>query len=158
MTSTIFEALTAEHRELEGQFRRVLAARSLDIARAMFRTLAGRLLTLLRNERIVVYPHFSGIPGLREEVAVARLEHSEIESAIEHLRFAREPADAWFADAATLHMRLRELRATEECALFPVARLTLATDVARRLADDFDDFASAGAQIANVAITYDLAW
>lgn len=156
-TPTIFDSLTTEQGEIEALFRRLLRARSIETARERFRALSTRVVALVRTERLVVYPHLAAIPGLAEEVAAARAKHAEIESVIGHLRLASIDAEAWFLKAADLHIQYRELIAIEECALFPVARLTLATDVAAKLERDFASMGADSAQVACVSITYELA-
>ncbi len=157
MTTTIFDSLTTEQGEIEALFRRLLRARSIETARERFRGLSSRVVALLRNERLVVYPHLAAIPGLADEVAQARSKHAEIESVIAHLRLASIEPEAWFALAADLHIQYRELITIEECALFPVARLTLATDLALKLGRDLAGLDAHSAEVACVSITYELA-
>jgi hypothetical protein len=154
---TIFESLATEQREIEGLFRRLLSARAPGAQRSTFRVLSTRLLALLRNERLVVYPHFAAISGLREEVAEARRQHAEIESVIAKLRVARMSKLEWEAAAAVLHMQVRELVTLEECALYPVARLTVSSELATRLGEDFVALEPESSHIAGASITWELA-
>ncbi|MBA3820622.1 MAG: hemerythrin domain-containing protein [Deltaproteobacteria bacterium] len=154
---TIFEVLAEQHGRVEALFREVqsaLGANKDRVARARFQELSTTLIACMRTEHAIVYPRFAFLAGLDEEVTRAIREHDRIEQAINHLRLGALTPDLYQGALTRLQLLVADHVETEEWILFPVARLRLSTEDARKLADEFRAFQPVAAAAAAPSITY----
>ena len=148
---TIFDLLAQQHAEVEAAFREI--HQTLD--RARFTAFSTKLLASMRAEHAVVYPAFAFHAGLDDEVKRAIREHDKIEQAINHLRLVPLTPDEWRGAFTRLQVLVTDHFETEEWILFPVARLRLATELAKRLATEFTAHATLALPTTACSITYD---
>jgi hemerythrin-like domain-containing protein len=140
MERTLFEVLAAEHRDLEARFARVqaLGPTSLSDARAAFHDLAEVLRAHLRAERAVAYPRFAQLgPVVAAEIVDARIDHANIEEALDALAGATLTPSEWLRAVRRLEALFEHHVDSEEREVFPFARRALSIEEARELARRF---------------------
>lgn len=157
---TIFDVLAQQHVEVDAAFRDIHASQERKDhgkARALFAALSTKLLACMRAEHAVVYPCFSYEAGLAEEVKRAVREHDKIEQVINHLRLVPLARDAWQGALIRLQILVADHLETEEWILFPVARLRLTSDLATKLAGEFEKHRAMALPTTGCSITYEAA-
>ncbi|MEJ7597249.1 MAG: hemerythrin domain-containing protein [Kofleriaceae bacterium] len=155
---TICELLERQHREVDALFQQIedaYAANKFRLAHAGFRVVSTKLIACMQAEHSVVYPRFSQVVGLHDEVCAALREHDEIERAINHIRLAPLSPQAWFEAVQWLKSLVSNHVASEEWVLFPVACLAFSRQQLAQLADDFQRYEPIVAAVAGASITYE---
>ncbi len=155
--TTIFDALTRQHRDIEELFGAVqdaIASDQLPLAETRFHRLSIKLIAGISAAHAVVYPRFADSAGLVGEVGQARREHDAIEQEINHVRVGTLSAQHWRDSIARLGRMVADHAEFEECELFPIAQLMLPPAQQRKLAADFQSYEPVAASVAGVSITY----
>ena len=156
---TIFEALRATHREIEGLFgdvQNAIATEQHELAEMLFQLASVKIVSAMRAEHAVVYPRFAKEAGLVDEVAEALREHTGIERMIDLLRVGGLESAEWTAAVEQLGTLVADHADCEECTLFPIASLSLSTETLIEIGRDYQERMQQIAPIAGASITYEL--
>jgi hypothetical protein len=157
---TIFEALRATHREIEGLFgdvQNAIATDQYEIAEMLFQLTSVKIVSAMRAEHAVVYPRFAREAGLVDEVSQALREHSGIEHMVDLIRVGGLEYTEWCAAVAQLGELVADHADCEECTLFPIASLSFSSDQLTEMGRDYEERMKQIAPIAGTSITYELA-
>ena len=155
---SIFDVLTAQHREVEelfGDIQDAIETSEIPVARLVFQLLSSRLIAGMHAEKTTVYPQLASQAGLVAEIAEAIKQHDAIERAINHVRVSTISDAPWCDAIARLAKLVADHADFEACMLFPIARLSLTPDQVHGLAADYERARTTSVLLAGVSITYE---
>lgn len=157
---SIFDALRATHREIEGLFgdvQNAIATEQHELAEMLFQLASVKIVSAMRAEHSVVYPRFAREAGLVDEVSQALREHDGIERMIDMLRVGGLQSTEWCTAVHQLGTLVADHADCEECTLFPIAGLSFSSDQLAEMGRDYQERVKQIAPIAGTSITYELA-
>jgi hemerythrin HHE cation binding domain-containing protein len=159
MSTTIFDALRKSHREVEelfGDVQNAIHTGQVELAKMLFQLVSVKLVSGMRAEHSVVYPRFAHDANLVDEVADALREHAGIERMINMLRIGQLDEAEWCAAVSQLGQLVADHTDCEEYALFPMARLSLSSEMVEQIGAEYLEHVRMVSPIAGASITWEL--
>jgi hypothetical protein len=157
--TTIFDALRTSQREIDDLLADVFHAIStgqLVFAKRLFHLMSVKVIAATGAEHAVVYPRFAHDAHLVDEVAQALREHDGIIRMIDLLRVGGLDSDDWCEGVRQLGRLIADHTDCEELDLFPMASLSLPTEVLHEIAREFVDHVRMVVPVAGASITYEV--